>query len=277
MTRRTSVEAAIEVLANVASLPEIPRLCPLPGEGSSRNHVSHHVDEGVLRRVRGLLAKAESTTFEAEAQALTAKAQELMSRHSIDRAALSAGAAARDVPVGIRVGVDDPYAQPKAVLLAEVADANRCQAVWSKQLGFSTVFGFREDIEGVELLYTSLLVQATVTMTSLGSQRSSDGRSRTRSFRQSFLTAYATRIGQRLRTAAATAEGDAVGEHGTSLLPVLADRRSAVAAEVDAAFPETSHVDGPSSHNAAGWRAGHAAAELAALWGAAEVSDEATA
>ena len=37
-------------------------------------------DEKVLGRVRALLAKAESTTFPEEAEALTAKAQELMAR-----------------------------------------------------------------------------------------------------------------------------------------------------------------------------------------------------
>ena len=44
------------------------------------------VDAGVLAKVRALLAKAESTTFEAEAEALTAKAHQLMVRHTIDEA-----------------------------------------------------------------------------------------------------------------------------------------------------------------------------------------------
>ena len=36
--------------------------------------------DGLLDKVRALLAKAESTRFEAEADAFTAKAQELMAR-----------------------------------------------------------------------------------------------------------------------------------------------------------------------------------------------------
>ena len=37
----------------------------------------------MLERVRALLAKAESTTFPEEADALTAKAQQLMTRHAL--------------------------------------------------------------------------------------------------------------------------------------------------------------------------------------------------
>ena len=46
----------------------------------------HEATDAVLARIRQLLAKAESTTFEAEALAFTAKAQELMTRHAIDAA-----------------------------------------------------------------------------------------------------------------------------------------------------------------------------------------------
>ena len=59
--------------------------------------------------------------------------------------------------------------------------------------------GFAGDVEAVELLFTSLLVQATAAMMRAGSRTGRNGRSRTRSFRQSFLHAYAVRIGQRLR------------------------------------------------------------------------------
>ena len=53
--------------------------------------------------------------------------------------ALAADDVRSDVPAGVRLGIDDPYAQVKATLLAEVAEANRCRAVWSKGFGFATV------------------------------------------------------------------------------------------------------------------------------------------
>ena len=46
----------------------------------------------MLARIRALLAKAEATTFVEEADAFTAKAQELMARHAIDAAAVESSA-----------------------------------------------------------------------------------------------------------------------------------------------------------------------------------------
>ena len=64
-----------------------------------------------------------------EAEALTAKAQELMARHSVDEALLAAAAPAPDAPGACRIGVEPPYEQAKAVLLDAVArptTAARC-------------------------------------------------------------------------------------------------------------------------------------------------------
>ena len=46
-------------------------------------------------KVRALLAKAESTTFEAEAEALFAKAHQLMVRNAIDEAVLHLSGSSR--------------------------------------------------------------------------------------------------------------------------------------------------------------------------------------
>ena len=89
------------------------------------------MERDVLDKIRSLLAKAESTEFEPEAEAFTAKAQELMARYRIDRAVLAAGTAGdRKEPAARRVAVHDPYASAKATLLSQVADANGCRAVW---------------------------------------------------------------------------------------------------------------------------------------------------
>lgn len=152
-----------------------------------------------------------------------------------------------------------------------MASANRCRAVWSEGLGFSTVFGFEPDLDFVDVLYTSLLVQATSAMLAAGSQVDRSGRSRTRSFRQSFLLAYASRIGHRLRAAEAASQADAAEQYGAAMLPVLADRSSAVDAARDAAYPDAVHRS-VTVTNAAGWAAGSAAADLASLSGRLEVS-----
>ncbi len=90
--------------------------------------------------MRQLLAKAESTTFDAEPETFTAGAQALMARHSIDAAMLQASSGRSDAPRARRVGIDRPYESPKAMLLGAVAEANRCRIVWSQELGFVTVW-----------------------------------------------------------------------------------------------------------------------------------------
>jgi hypothetical protein len=253
-----ALACAVELLGLLLSLPALPKLGATPRPGRTG------VDTRMLEKVRALLAKAESTTFPEEAEALSAKAQELMARHAIDAAMVGAGSPAGDAPTGMRLPVDDPYASAKSILLSEVASANQCRAVWSKGLGFSTVLGFESDLMFVEILYTSLLVQATSAMVASGSQVDRSGRSRTRSFRQAFLLAYAMRIGDRLREAEAAGRASAQETYGEALLPVLAGREAAVEAVSAAAFPFVVSRS-VSVSNAAGWAAGKAAAELASL------------
>jgi hypothetical protein len=105
-----------------------------------------------------------------------------------------------------RIGIDTPYEHPKAQLLDAVARANSCRVVWSKELGFATVIGFPSDLEGVDLLFTSLLVQATRAMTATGQRATQGAHRRTRTFRSAFLTSFALRIGERLSQAAAEEE-----------------------------------------------------------------------
>jgi hypothetical protein len=219
----------------------------------------------MLDRVRALLAKAESTDFPEEAETYTAKAQQLMARHSIDQALLAASAGGGENPATRRVGIDNPYEVPKSLLLQVVAKANRCRTVWHKRFGLTTVVGFPADIDSTEMLFTSLLVQATRAMTALKPRPDRYGRNTVRSFRQSFLTAYALRIGERLNTATEETDREmttSVG--GQSLLLVLAARSDAVDDAFTKQFPElTQHS--MSISNREGWASGRAAADRAIL------------
>ncbi|MFJ4328287.1 DUF2786 domain-containing protein [Streptomyces tricolor] len=246
---------ATAVLELYRLLLRLPALEPLeeesrraPGPAASR----------MLTRIRALLAKAEATGYPEEAEALTAKAQELMARHSVDEALLAAEAPAPDAPGACRIGVEAPYEQAKAVLLDAVATANHCRAVWNEPLGFSTVVGFEADLEAVELLYTSVLVQATHAMTSAEAAQRAGGRKRTKTFRQSFLAAYAHRVGDRLRAAAET-------QVTQDLLPVLATRAIAVTGRLERMFPETTTTRLRGVSDAAGWTEGARAADRAQI------------
>ncbi|WP_406443437.1 DUF2786 domain-containing protein [Streptomyces sp. NBC_01613] len=248
---------ATAVLELYRLLLRLPTLEPLdeptrqadPGPGP-------RTESRMLTRIRALLAKAEATGFPEEAEALSAKAQELMARHSIDEALLASRAPSPDAPGACRIGVEAPYEQAKAVLLDAVAGANHCRAVWNEPFGFTTVVGFEADLEAVELLYTSLLVQATTAMTKAETAQRAGGRRRTKTFRQSFLAAYAHRIGMRLAAAAETQVTD-------DLLPVLATREVAVTAHTDRMFPRTTTTRLRGVSDAAGWTEGAEAADRA--------------
>ncbi|QKG27401.1 hypothetical protein ACTIVE_9056 [Actinomadura verrucosospora] len=267
---------AVELVHLLEGLPRLASIGPPPGTPLRETPVRdgfEGVDQRMLGKVRALLAKAESTEFPEEAEALSARAQQLIARHSIDHALLAAETGDLGGPAGRRVAVDNPYDAPKAVLLTVVADANRCRAVWHRELGFSTVLGFPADLAAVEMLFTSLLVQATAAMVHAGPRRDARGRSRTRSFRHAFLNAYAARIGERLRGAADEAADRAAADAGgKDLLPVLAARDLAVEKAVDAMFPNLAKGRAGSVSNYEGWVAGRAAADLASLNGRSEVS-----
>ncbi len=279
--------AAIGYLAHLMSLPDLfwPARRPLPAD----------VAPGLLERARALLAKAESTAYEQEADAFLAKAQELMARYNLDRAALEEPGQGVGGIEARRCWLDDPYLKQKGYLLAVVAQANRCRTVAVDQYGFVTVFGHPDDISATEALFTSLLVHATKQMAlparlgapepafepgSLFSQaaagpglaeqpgeqlgamtRPSSSRP---SYRRSFLIAYANRIGARLREAATAATEAAVQSSGGALLPVLAGRERGVEEAVRKMFPETATTEF-SVTDREGWAAGRAAADLAEL------------
>ncbi|MFG2498643.1 DUF2786 domain-containing protein [Streptomyces sp. NPDC048441] len=249
-------------------LPPIEPVGPAPGTPLHAPPPPGHEEPRILTRIRALLAKAEATGFPEEAEALTAKAQELMARHTIDEALLASRTHAKDTPGACRIGVDAPYETAKAILLDAVATANRCRAVWNEAFGFSTVVGFESDLEVVELLHTSLLVQGTAAMTKAEAGQRAGGRKRTKTFRQAFLMAYANRLGTRLAVAAqdATEETPGAGE----LLPVLAARDVAVTDRTEQMFPETTTTRVRGATDAEGWTRGTAAADRAHVPGAAK-------
>ncbi|MET3984184.1 DUF2786 domain-containing protein [Streptomyces sp. PvR034] len=251
--------AVLEVLRVLVRLPSIEPVGPLPGDPAGELEAAGHIEPRMLGRIRALLAKAEATTFPEEAEALSAKAQELMARHTVDEALLAVrGGGSRQLPGACRIGVEPPYEEAKAVLLDAVARANRCQAVWNASFEFSTVVGFEGDLESVELLYTSLLVQGTAAMTRAEAGQRAGGRKRTKTFRQSFLLAYASRLGQRL---AETAEHTAAEVPDN--LPALVARDVAVSSRAEEMFPKTTTTRLRGATDLAGWTDGTEAADRA--------------
>ncbi|MFE1332342.1 DUF2786 domain-containing protein [Streptomyces microflavus] len=269
----------LELYRLLLRLPAIEPVGPVPGTAADHLHRPPAPGEPrMLTRIRALLAKAEATGFPEEAEALTSKAQELMARHSIDEALIAARTRSTETPGACRIGVEPPYESAKAILLDAVASANRCRAVWNGDLGFSTVVGFEADLEAVELLFTSLLVQGTAAMTRAEAGQRASGRKRTKTFRQSFLMAYAQRLGSRLAdtteraTAAADMDTDTDTETGagtaegtSGLLPVLSARDVAVTETAERMFPRTTTTRVRGATDLDGWNHGTEAADRARM------------
>ena len=264
---------AATLLGQLWSMPPLPLIGDPPSRWgrsgtsapatSSSSRGPTAVDERALGKIRALLAKAESTEYAPEAEALNAKAQELMTRHSIDHALLAAGAGAGrgEEPATRRILIHDPYAKGKTALLGQVARTNRCQSIWYAEAGFCAVVGFPTDLALTDLLFTSLVAQCSTAM-----QVASREVRQPRSFRESFTIAFALRIGERLEEAAAASVAEAVAERGDDLLPVLASRDAEVEEAFDRAFPHRRST-GYRINDDRGWHAGRAAADVAAIAG----------
>lgn len=269
LARADSVAIVVDVLANLLHIPRLDPILPPPGAGAEwqLDDRSSGADvDPVLVRIRGLLAKAESSTFEAEAMAFTSKAQELMTRHAIDSAILHSGADRRsEHPVAIRVPIDAPYADAKSLLLQTVAGASRCRSVFHSGLAMSTVAGFPEDVAAVEMLFTSLLLQAQSALSAGAKLAPAGTRTRSQSYRSAFLLAYTTRIGDRLEEINEAVLSQAEAEQGSGFLPVLRSREGEVEDFVAERFGEMKHSRVRGGHDAAGWAGGRMAADNAQL------------
>ncbi|MDX6233420.1 MAG: hypothetical protein QOH68_2444 [Nocardioidaceae bacterium] len=256
---------ALVALDFMRELPRSQLLGPPPSQwGRARQPAALRTSEGhtkTIARVRALLAKAESTEFAPEAEALTAKAQDIMTRHAIDEALL-ADEAGESVDVqGIRVLIDHPYALEKARLLDVVARANRTRAVWNDFASSMTLLGVPTDLEQVEMLFTSALVQATRAMTQAGQEARPSAGERSSAFRKAFLSAYATRIGERL----AASSAEATSTYGADLVPVFQRQADAIDDEFDRLFPHVMTGSRRATFDARGWDAGTRAADAAVL------------
>ena len=231
-----------------------PPRTPGPGTEPSPNR------DKVLSTIRALLAKAESTEFAAEAEALSAKAQAMMTRHAIDEALLHVGDADSIDVLGRRVLIDSPYPLEKVHLLSAVGRANRTRVVWMEDLAMATVVGTPVDIDQVELLFVSLLIQSTRAMAeACAAQTGSFDRSPR--FRRSFLTSYAVRIGERL----SAADAETTASYGSELVPVLRRQEEAVDAAYEQLFPHTREASSRRTYDRRGWDAGRRAADRASF------------
>jgi Protein of unknown function (DUF2786) len=221
----------------------------------------------LLARVRKLLAKAEAEgTTPDEAQALTAKAAELMARYGIDRALLAAQQPETDQPTNRKINVDNPWTRVQSHLLCGLASAMRCQCVILPRSGPGSrihIFGYASDIERTDVLYTSLLIQMWHGLAA--AEVPSWARSQ-RAWRRSWLLGFTSAVVARVRAAEQRAAAQAEHDHtssgpGTQL--VLADRAQVIERALATAYPATRKTR--MTYSGSGYGAGYAQGQQADL------------
>lgn len=222
-------------------------------------------DSALLARVRKLLAKAEADgVTPAEAQALTAKAAELMAKYGIDRALLAADRPETDHPADRVMEISNPWARVQAHLLCGLAAAMRCQCVILPRTGPGTrihMFGFQSDLERADVLYTSLLIQM---WQGLAQAQVPEWSHSVRAWRRSWLLGFASAVVSRVRAAerhaAGAAAAPATGTASRTAL-VLADRQQVIQHNIERAYPVTRQAR--ITYSGSGYGAGYAEGEKA--------------
>ena len=226
------------------------------------------MEQDLLDRVRKLLAKAEDEGCPAaEAEALTAKAAELMARYGIDRALLGALHPQTDKPGDRVFTLANPWGDIKRHLLAGLATALRCQCVQTRSAEGTRlhVFGYSSDLERADILFTSLLVQMARALAQQAVPAAGGG---ARAWRRSWMLGYCAAVVARVRAAeeAAAASAPPADDAGGSAELVLADRSLVVRRQVAAAYPRLRKSRLTYTGN--GYRAGYQEGQKADIGGA---------
>ena len=206
-----------------------------------------------LNRVRGLLDTAESLAKQGNAEAAETyrnKAIELMTRYGIDHAMAEAAKSdgAPEKPEQIRIDIPHPYSLDKGVLLHHVARGLGAKSIRiTGKARYCYVIGFKADLERVELLYTSLLLQAFGEMAKVCSEdviagynwmTSGERRGARTTFNKAWLAGFARTVGDRLWEATQRARQDYETEHSTSTELVLVSRAHRVTALYEELHPK---------------------------------------
>jgi Protein of unknown function (DUF2786) len=196
----------------------------------------------MLDRVRKLLAKAEGEgVTPQEAQALTAKAAELMAKYGIDRALLAAARPETDAPASRMVVLDNPWNRVKAHLLCGLGAALRCQCVLlTARDGLKVhMFGYASDLERADVLYTSVLIQMAHGLALAPVPERASPRAWRRSWLLGFASAVIGRVKEAEQAAASQAGPGEAGGGASRAALVLADRSLVIRDAMRREYPVT--------------------------------------
>lgn len=160
----------------------------------------------IISKIQKLLAKAEATEYEAEADAFLAKAQALMTEYAISEAALKAeGKQPRESIAEVNVAMVEkaPAYNARTWLLDSIARAMSCRTLrWPGQ-NRSVVIGYKSEAEFSAMLYMSIDMQCHSAVLRAMKEAKKEYRVQGRQFRpgvwrRSFVEGYLGRVGRRI-------------------------------------------------------------------------------
>jgi hypothetical protein len=214
-------------------------------------------------KIAGLLAKAAGTTNEDEAATYRAKASELMLKMQIDQADLDRALKDRQptpeeiiphVVLGLQKGAY--VIKAKRDIVFGLAPLFNCRVTIAADRSSVKLYGYESDVQFVQALMSSLIVQLDGQLASMPGDRS---------FKTSFAHGFASRVVARMRNARYIQEAEAdVSTPGTALM--LIDRKGNVDKFVENYYTGTklrSSYKNRSIRSAAGVYAGQAAGDRA--------------
>jgi hypothetical protein len=233
-----------------------------------------------LRRIRALLTKAERTENEHEAEAYTQAALRLIAVHGVDEEMLAARRPDPGLPGKREISLTGTYTNEQMHLLTDIAAAYPSQSYYvtsGRTVKSVVLFGFEDDLNKIEFLFTLLLVQMTGEAAKVQADRADypgwydarDMATMTRRLRRGFMRGYAVRIHQRLVALFADARRDYDREHtGESSDLVVQSKGDKVLAlyNADDATNDVK-LDRPRNYDGRGLDLGRDAADRADLGG----------
>ncbi|MBV9026404.1 MAG: DUF2786 domain-containing protein [Streptomycetaceae bacterium] len=226
---------------------------------------------GKLNKIRALLDKAndEATTLE-EAETYRGKAFELMAKYGIEQALLNEARPGSDKPADRLITLDNPWAREKAHLANGLAKALRCELIMVPRKDGNPghavhVFGYASDLERLDMLFTSLLLQMFGEL----ARTPVPANDTPRAFRRSWILGFAAKVSARVREAEQHARNEATTAatvSGRSTDLVLADRKAVVTRAFHDAYPRR-RSGGRTTMTGRGYGAGKAAGARADIGG----------
>ncbi|ALC06404.1 hypothetical protein CDES_10110 [Corynebacterium deserti GIMN1.010] len=258
--RETDVNA--EDMLSISSLEQIMHALPFLkslSEWEILNALNEQVDAELPadytpeqakahNRIIALLKKAESTTFEKEAEALIFKAETLRQQYRIESLLVdsySSTPSSKPSVVASRAYLHAPWIRHQFKLLSSVARVHACESLLITKSGIATIFGAPDDVAHVIDLFGSLNRQRDHFMRTSPGAHESQLRGQTNAYRRSFMIAYARQITYLLIDAREETMEQLAEEAPSAydaILPVLHERAAQSQSALKQFFPNSRNM-----------------------------------